>query len=98
MECVAIVVAALRGCGGIGRRARFRSVWGRPRGGSSPLIRIAVLGRKSRPLEPRRRRGTLPSRRLEHQSSILARAAIPLAVALLAALALPAALLRTGDT
>src|SRR6185369_9152932 len=30
------------GCGGIGRRARFRSVWGKPRGGSSPLIRIAV--------------------------------------------------------
>ena len=30
-----------RGCGGIGRRARFRSVWGQPRGGSSPLIRIA---------------------------------------------------------
>src|SRR4051794_9166938 len=28
------------GCGGTGRRARFRSVWGRPRGGSSPLIRI----------------------------------------------------------
>jgi hypothetical protein len=33
-------VAAPRGCGGIGRRARFRSVWGKPRGGSSPLIRI----------------------------------------------------------
>src|SRR6188768_2210595 len=32
-----------RGCGGIGRRARFRAVWGQPRGGSSPLIRIAVL-------------------------------------------------------
>ena len=32
---------APRGCGGIGRRARFRSVWGQPRGGSSPLIRIA---------------------------------------------------------
>jgi hypothetical protein len=30
-----------RGCGGIGRRARFRSVWGQPRGGSSPLIRMA---------------------------------------------------------
>src|SRR5262249_44753112 len=29
-----------RGCGGIGRRARFRAVWGRPRGGSSPLIRM----------------------------------------------------------
>ena len=35
---------APRGCGGIGRRARFRSVWGRPRGGSSPLIRIARSG------------------------------------------------------
>ena len=33
--------AGPRGCGGIGRRARFRSVWGQPRGGSSPLIRIA---------------------------------------------------------
>src|SRR5512132_3298623 len=31
-----------RGCGGIGRRARFRSVWGKPRGGSSPLIRIGI--------------------------------------------------------
>ncbi len=28
-----------RGCGGIGRRARFRSVWAKARGGSSPLIR-----------------------------------------------------------
>ena len=27
------------GCGGIGRRARFRSVWPKGRGGSSPLIR-----------------------------------------------------------
>ena len=35
-------IAAPRGCGGIGRRARFRSVWGKPRGGSSPLIRIAA--------------------------------------------------------
>src|SRR5213082_2277549 len=33
-----------RGGGGIGRRARFRSVWGKPRGGSSPLIRIFGLG------------------------------------------------------
>jgi Phage integrase family len=32
---------APRGCGGIGRRARFRSVWASARGGSSPLIRIA---------------------------------------------------------
>src|SRR5512133_2267567 len=35
-----------RGCGGIGRRARFRSVWGKPRGGSSPLIRIHGLSRR----------------------------------------------------
>ena len=34
-----------RGCGGIGRRARFRSVWAKARGGSSPLIRIAVASR-----------------------------------------------------
>src|SRR4051794_25810061 len=34
---------APRGCGGIGRRARFRSVWASARGGSSPLIRIARL-------------------------------------------------------
>src|SRR5256885_9963888 len=38
-----------RGCGGIGRRARFRSVWGQPRGGSSPLIRMARLGRPPSP-------------------------------------------------
>src|SRR5688500_14773022 len=31
-----------RGCGGIGRRARFRSVCPSGRGGSSPLIRIVV--------------------------------------------------------
>jgi hypothetical protein len=39
-----------RGCGGIGRRARFRSVWGQPRGGSSPLIRITPSGRFDRRL------------------------------------------------
>ena len=33
-----------RGCGGIGRRARFRSVWAKARGGSSPLIRISAVG------------------------------------------------------
>jgi hypothetical protein len=33
-----------RGCGGIGRRARFRSVWAKARGGSSPLIRIDESG------------------------------------------------------
>ena len=32
-----------RGCGGIGRRARFRSVCPSGRGGSSPLIRIAAV-------------------------------------------------------
>jgi hypothetical protein len=43
-----------RGCGGIGRRARFRSVWGQPRGGSSPLIRIAgSRGYPSEAREPR---------------------------------------------
>src|SRR6266511_1380295 len=36
--------ASPRGCGGIGRRARFRSVWGQPRGGSSPLIRTGPAG------------------------------------------------------
>ena len=35
---------APRGCGGIGRRARFRSVWEQSRGGSSPLIRIGGAG------------------------------------------------------
>jgi hypothetical protein len=37
-----------RGCGGIGRRARFRSVWAKARGGSSPLIRIARSGSEAR--------------------------------------------------
>ena len=37
----AIFALTTRGCGGIGRRARFRSVSGKPGGGSSPLIRIA---------------------------------------------------------
>src|SRR5438105_9417065 len=43
-----------RGCGGIGRRARFRSVWGQPRGGSSPLIRIAKSRRLGAHLVPKR--------------------------------------------
>ena len=34
-----LVLRATRGCGGIGRRVRFRSVWGSPHGGSSPLTR-----------------------------------------------------------
>jgi hypothetical protein len=37
---LAATICASRGCGGIGRRARFRSVWAKARGGSSPLIRI----------------------------------------------------------
>jgi hypothetical protein len=41
-------IRQLGGCGGIGRRARFRSVWGRPRGGSSPLIRTTTLSRTLR--------------------------------------------------
>lgn len=32
------------GCGGIGRRAAFRSPWEQSRGGSSPLIRIRTEG------------------------------------------------------
>src|SRR3954468_17785771 len=36
-------MAAARGCGGIGRRARFRSVCPKGRGGSSPLIRTLKL-------------------------------------------------------
>ena len=35
------------GCGGIGRRARFRSVCPKGRGGSSPLIRMNPPGRAS---------------------------------------------------
>src|SRR5262249_60430973 len=31
-----------RGCGVMGSRGRFRSGWGNPRGGSSPLTRIAL--------------------------------------------------------
>src|SRR5439155_5283935 len=47
-----------RGCGGIGRRARFRSVWAKARGGSSPLIRIrgAPPGGTSEPRSVRQRR------------------------------------------
>ena len=59
-----------RGCGGIGRRARFRSVWGKPRGGSSPLIRIA------HPLGPRRaRQGPGRSQTGSAAGNALARAA-----------------------
>ena len=46
----------VRGCGGIGRRARFRSVSGQPGGGSSPLIRIAESACKSPVLVPCRAR------------------------------------------
>ena len=38
--CAIFACSSARGCGGIGRRARFRSVSGKPGGGSSPLIRI----------------------------------------------------------
>src|SRR3954452_11804023 len=38
---------APRGCGGTGRRARFRSVWARARGGSTPLSRITEPGGRS---------------------------------------------------
>ena len=38
---------APRGCGGIGRRARFRSVCPSGRGGSSPLIRTSSTGRRT---------------------------------------------------
>ncbi len=31
-----------RGCGGIGRRVRFRSVWGQPHEGSSPFTRTTL--------------------------------------------------------
>ncbi len=36
-----------RGCGGIGRRAGFRCLWGQPRGGSTPLIRIRFSAKES---------------------------------------------------
>ena len=45
-----------RGCGGIGRRARFRSVWAKARGGSSPLIRIRRVRPTPRSRSPRMRR------------------------------------------
>ena len=34
------------GCGGIGRRARFRSVWGRLHAGSTPVIRTIFFFEK----------------------------------------------------
>jgi hypothetical protein len=46
------IFAASGGCGGIGRRARFRSVSGQPGGGSSPLIRIGRT--ESQPVGSRR--------------------------------------------
>src|SRR3954452_21621487 len=49
------------GCGGIGRRARFRSVWGRPRGGSSPLIRISFRSRAERGISSEARLRTGPA-------------------------------------
>ncbi len=38
-----------RGCGGIGRRVRFRSVWGQPHEGSSPFTRTIEFGTRLRP-------------------------------------------------
>lgn len=35
-------MAPSRGCGGIGRRVRFRSWWAKARGGSSPSIRTTI--------------------------------------------------------
>src|SRR4051794_13156941 len=40
------ILATASGCGGIGRRAAFRSPWGQPRGGSSPLIRTGTFQRR----------------------------------------------------
>lgn len=40
-------LVATSGHGGIGRRARFRSVWANPRGGSSPLDRIICTEKPS---------------------------------------------------
>ena len=54
-----------RGCGGIGRRARFRSVWASARGGSSPLIRIKSSA--SRASSRTRAVGTRPS---DHRSRL----------------------------
>ena len=46
------------GCGGIGRRARFRSVWERFHAGSSPVIRtIKGLQNRCSPWKPRCYRG-----------------------------------------
>ena len=40
------------GCGGIGRRVRFRSVWGKPHEGSSPFTRtIQILRSGERSIE-----------------------------------------------
>ena len=57
-----------RGCGEIGRRARFRSVWGKPLGGSSPLSRIGS-GRRGAPRLPEAaalRHGGRPRRARRH--------------------------------
>ena len=40
-----LTLRAPRGCGGTGRRARFRSVFSQGSGGSSPLIRMSGRGR-----------------------------------------------------
>jgi hypothetical protein len=61
-RCSTCRVWRARGCGEIGRHARFRSVWGKPLGGSSPLSRIPA--RSSRPGTcVRPRRGAQPGAR-----------------------------------
>ena len=54
-------LSSLCGCGGIGRRAALRALWGKPRGGSSPLSRTkrrwAFRRRGGRLLDPERRMG-----------------------------------------
>jgi hypothetical protein len=66
--------APLCGCGGIGRRAGFRSLWERSRGGSSPLARTRVfslIGFKRGPLQPfaTRRKPKAGPQRQSHRPS-----------------------------
>lgn len=65
------------GCGGIGRRAGFRSQWGQPRGGSTPLSRISLSGRHLRTNSNRPRQPTIeePERFACHGSANLSAAA-----------------------
>jgi hypothetical protein len=63
------IFASPRGCGGIGRRARFRSVSGKPGGGSSPLIRISASRPKRSTLAQIQRSRTASSGRGSRTSS-----------------------------